>query len=291
MGRETPISLLHATYRAGASALRVRAEWLASAATPTRVEHVFALDEDDEISVRATEGLRRVVSPPQPTVTAVRNWNAAAHVATGHILFVIADDLTPPVGWDTVLDEIVGTLDPHRFAFAVRVADIDPGTDSRPTLLRHPVVSRRFYEAHGLFDPEYTSLFCDDDITLRSFHRAVVVDGSSLRLQHHRSAGRPTPSQSRINTDEELAHGRRVRDRKWKRSRLPSPRAFFRPPRVGAMVRPWAVIWRLQLRARSLADAPRRLTRRFTVAGQLRARRLRAWATRRTRDDQPTDRR
>ena len=119
-------------------------------------------------------------------VTAVRNWNAAADASVGHLLFVIADDLTPPVGWDSILDGIVGALDPCRFAFAVRVADIDPRLDPRPTLLRHPIVSRRFFEELGLFEPEYTGLFCDDDISLRSFRHAVVIDGSVLRLQHHR---------------------------------------------------------------------------------------------------------
>jgi len=291
MGQPTPISLLHATYRAGATALRVRADWLASAAIPRRIEHVFALDADDEISVRATEGFPRVISSALPgVVTAVRNWNAAADVSTGHLLFVIADDLTPPPGWDSTLDEIVGALDPCRLAFAVKVADVEPTDDSRPTLLRHPVVSRRFFEMLGLFDPAYTGLFCDDDITLRSFRRAVVVDGSSLRLLHDRSDSHPTQSRRRINSEDELARGRRVRNRKWGTARIPSAAAFFRPPEVGYLVRPWAVFWRLQLRTRSLADALRRLTRRVGVAARLRVRRLRAATVRAAPDDQPTDR-
>ena len=262
-------------------------------ATPTRSSTCSHSTRTTRSRYEATEGLRRVVSPPQPrTVTAVRNWNAAAaRFATGHILFVIADDLTPPVGWDTVSGR------DRRHTRSLLDSPLPYGSQTsirgrtRAPRCYVTLVSRRFYEAHGLFDPEYTSLFCDDDITLRSFHRAVVVDGSSLRLQHHRSAGRPTPSQSRINTDEELAHGRRVRDRKWKRSRLPSPRAFFRPPRVGAMVRPWAVIWRLQLRARSLADAPRRADAPVHRGGQLRARRLRALGNAKDARRQPTDRR
>src|SRR5262249_9469852 len=156
----------------------------------------------------------------------------------------------------STLDEIVDGLDPRRFAFAVRVADIDPKTDSRPTLLRHPVVSRRFFETLGLFDPAFTGLFCDDDISLRGFRNAVVVDGSALRLHHHRSAVDETLSQRRINTEEELARGRQIRDRIWGRSRLPTRAAFFHPPRVVALTRPWAVVWRLQLRARSLTEPP-----------------------------------
>lgn len=273
------ISLLHATYRAGEAALEVRAQWLERASDPGRIEHVFGLDADDEISVEATNGLNRVVNPPLPgTITAVRNWNAAAEASGGQLLFVIADDLTPPIGWDSTLDGIVGTLNPGRFAFAVRVADIDPRLDPRPTLLRHPIVSRRFFEELGLFEPEYTGLFCDDDISLRSFRHAVVIDGSVLRLQHHRS--QPTASQARINTDEELARGRSIRDRSWGRRRLPPPAAFFRPPRRGAFVRPWAFVWRWQLSARALADTPRRIAERAVVATRIRAHRARDWAYR-----------
>jgi len=99
-------------------------------------------------------------------------------------------------------------------------------------------------------------VFCDDDITLRSFRYAVVIDGSVVRLEHRRDEVR-TVSQSRINTDEELARGRRVRDSRWGALRPPPPTAYFRPPRVVALVRPWAFVWRWQLRLRSRARALR----------------------------------
>lgn len=275
------ISLLHATYRAGASALEVRNTWFERATSPARVEHVFALDADDEISLEETQGLKRVVSSSLPGhITAVRNWNAAAAVSTGRLLFVIADDLTPPPGWDSILDGVVGHVDPERFAFAVRVADIDPDTDSRPTLMRHPVVSRRFYEKFGLFDPAYTGLFCDDDITLRSFWHAVVIDGSAVVLQHHREPARPTESQALINTDAELARGRRLRDGRWGSFRPPARGAFFRPPMAPIPIRPWAFVWRWQIRARARAEGVRRLSTRALAASRTRLGRARAWSHR-----------
>ena len=254
VSRDLTISLLHATYRAGERAVGVREEWLARAARPSRVEHVFSLDEDDAVSVAATGGLVRVVNPAVPGVTAVRNWIAAAKAASGDLLFVIADDLTPPHGWDATLDGLIGRVDPRRMAFAVRVADIVPSTDSRPTLMRHPVVSRRFYEEHGLFHPAFSGVFCDDDITMRAFRRAVVLDGSALVLKHRRSHAAPTESQTRINTEEQLALGRRIRASIWRGPFvLPARSAFFRPPRARVLLRSKATVWRWQLGSRALA--------------------------------------
>lgn len=271
------ISLLHPTFRAGERALDVRRNWLERAAVPSRVEHVFSLDEDDAVSLAATNGLNRVVNPAAPGVTAVRNWNAAAKAASGDLLFAIADDLTPPAGWDVTLDRTIGRLDPRRMSFAVRVADIEPSTDSRPWLMRQPVVSRRYYEELGLFDGEYTGLFCDDDITLRSFWHAVVLDGTSLVLRHRHDTDNPTASQEQINTDAELARGRMLRDRRWGSFRPPTRAAFFPVPAARFLVGPMALLWRWQIRARARVMPARRLLRRISVASAIRASRARAW--------------
>jgi hypothetical protein len=215
------ISLLHATHRSGDTALRIRDEWLRRARTPDAVEHVFAYAEDDEVSAAAipAAGGRFVVTPPSlGLVTAVRNWNAAAAAADGAILFVIADDLLPPPDWDVRLLDAVGPLDPAATEFAVKVAD-DRGarfhwTDYwRRNLLRHPVVSRAYYARFGLFDQRFRGVFCDDEITLRSFRRAVVVDGKSLVLDHkEHAADAPdsllTESQARVNRKSEYDFGR-----------------------------------------------------------------------------------
>ena len=107
------ISLLHATYRAGPTAVSVRDYWLQSASLPEDVEHIFALDADDELSLISTDGYPRVVNPSSPDrVSAVRNWNCAAAASHGDLLFVIADDLEPVPDWDKTIRPIVGGLDP-----------------------------------------------------------------------------------------------------------------------------------------------------------------------------------
>ena len=175
------VSLLHATFHA-VDPVGVRDTWLTRARYRDRVEHIFALDADDDDSSAATKGHRRVMSPPgNGVVTSVRNWNAAAAAATGDLLFVIADDLLPPEEWDVALRDTIRGLDPHRAAFAVKIRD---GGNARDTVLRHPIVSRRFYVQYGLFCPAFRGVFCDNDISIRAFRSAVIIDGRHVPFLH-----------------------------------------------------------------------------------------------------------
>ena len=69
------ISLLHATYRSGAAAVALRDSWMESASSPELVEHIFALDADDELSMYATQGCRRVVNPASPARVSAGTWS------------------------------------------------------------------------------------------------------------------------------------------------------------------------------------------------------------------------
>lgn len=181
------------------------------------------MDGDDLESLEHTAGWRRLVNDGHTGgVSAVRNWNAAALAATGDLLFVIADDLTPPEGWDEALVRLCGPLDPRRVPFAIKVSD-DPSADD--VKLRHPVVSRAFYEAYGLFGSAYRGLYCDDDLTTRAFWNAVILDGRSLRLDHRHPSLDPgvvvSGSQQRMNRSAEYEFGRAVYVSSWsKRQRL-----------------------------------------------------------------------
>jgi hypothetical protein len=261
------ISLLHATYHAGDAAVDTRRRWLDSATDATRIEHVFSMDGDDLVSVEATAPFLRVVNPGGAgIVTAVRNWNAAAAHATGRLLFVIADDLRPCAAWDELLSEVPGALDPLAFPFAIKVREAHPLQDRRPELLRHPVVSRAYYEHLGLFDPQFRGLYADDDITWTAFSRAVVLDGSRVVLDHAHHALdaslEESESQHTINTDEEQAFGRHVLLEKWGRARRATiPKSFYRPPASASAPRLRARLWRcgasIEAGVRTLARAAR----------------------------------
>jgi hypothetical protein len=210
------ISLLHATYHRRSGPLEVKSCWLDLADRPDLVDYVFAIDADDRSAVEQTAGHTRVVGPPgESEVTAVRNWNAAAAEARGDLLMVIADDLFPPQHWDTALAKIAGALDPTQISFAVKVTD---GPRERRVLLRHPVVSRAFYEHHGLFSDAYRGVYCDNDITVRAFWHAVILDGRSLVLEHrHPALGKAPRSEShrRIMEQREYEFGRRTFRAVW----------------------------------------------------------------------------
>jgi hypothetical protein len=225
------------------------------------------MDGDDLVSVEATAPFLRVVNPGGAgIVTSVRNWNAAAACATGRLLFVIADDLRPCPAWDELLSEGVGALDPLTFPFAIKVREANDLQDHRPELLRHPVVSRAYFERHGLFDPRFRGVFADDDITWTAFSRAVVLDGSRAVFEHAHPALDPSleasESQDTINTGDEERYGRQVLLTKWGRARRAVvPRSFYRPPASAAAPSLRARLWRyrvsIEAGSRSLARAAR----------------------------------
>ncbi|HEV3362717.1 MAG TPA: hypothetical protein VG795_01020 [Acidimicrobiia bacterium] len=197
--------MLHATYRRAGGPLEVRDAWLGQAAVPGAVEYVLSMDADDAATLAVTEGLPRVVNPAWPgVVTAVRNWNAAAAAASGDLLVVVADDLFPPPGWDQDLIAMIGRLDPVRTSFVLKLAD-DPAPGD--VLLRHPVVSRAFYDRFGLFSPSFRGVYCDNEFTTRAFWCSVILDGRSLRLDHRHptlSTGTTrSESHERLNQREE----------------------------------------------------------------------------------------
>lgn len=202
------ISLLHATYHRAGGPLEVRDVWLRRADRPDDVEYVVAIDEGDLLAISQTEGCTRVVSPRTVSVSAVRNWNAAAGAASGSLLVVIADDLVPREGWDTGLREVVGSLDPDHDHFVIKVSDKDGQPD---LLLRHPVVSRGYYTRFGLFSVAFTGVYCDDDLTRRALLRSVILDGRQVRVDHEHPPNEDhaalSVSQRRINGDEEYRVG------------------------------------------------------------------------------------
>jgi hypothetical protein len=223
-------SLLHPTYHAPERALDVRETWLARAARPDLVEHIFAMDADDDQTIAATSAYSRVISPARDgEVTFVRNVNAAAASASGDLLFVIADDLYPPSGWDTAVRGVIGTLDPLKTAFAVKVNDNE--NDKEDTLLRHPVLSRQFYVRLGFFSPAFRGISSDNDLTIRAFSRAVIIDGREVTFEHRhpsfRSDVSASDSHAKMNQPDEYRYGAAALAASWTRRQREAPRILY----------------------------------------------------------------
>jgi hypothetical protein len=144
------LSLLHATRGTPARALETRKTWIDRATHPDRVEHIFGIQADDDASVRAFAEYSHGVSvpPPEWASSSVANWNAAAALSTGEILIVIADDLTPPQGWD----EMISKLPDAAQEWACYV----PDSLRQDGLICHPVISRALYDKRGyVFHPDF----------------------------------------------------------------------------------------------------------------------------------------
>ena len=192
-------------------------------------------------------------------MSAVRNWNSAAAASRGALLFVIADDLEPAADWDMTLRTIVGTLDPQKFPFAIGLAD------DRGTLMRHPVISRRFYSQLGLFAPEFTGVYCDTEITLRAYNKAVVLNGQRLSLLHRRPNNTDgfqwSESQTRLNAPEEYEIGLRILLDKWGRVRRATRHDYFEPRPGTTVPTVQAALWRIRLRLLGVTSGNARRSR------------------------------
>lgn len=211
------ISLLHATYRSPIGPLRHRDAWLSLAESPGRIEYIAAMDDSDRSAIAETEGILRAINHPRDTLsTAVQNWNSAAELSSGDLLLVISDDLLPGPGWDAQIEALVVSHDPTANDFAIKVQDSPTASD---TTLRHPLVSRRFYERFGLFDDSFRGVFCDNDITLRALLYSKILDGRDVKFSHAHphfdTAVSETLSHYKINRSEEYAFGRNVFQNKY----------------------------------------------------------------------------
>ena len=166
MNQTPKISLLHATRGRPEQAQETCLLWLLKADAPNSIEHIYAYQDDDGESAQLADpknirNSKIVTTPPPPEgfSSSVSNWNAAAKVATGDILVVIADDLSPCDGWDTFLRQhFEGTTLPK----ILKVSDCENDNG----LLRHPVFNRAAYQQLGyIFHPEFYGVYCDNHLT------------------------------------------------------------------------------------------------------------------------------
>jgi hypothetical protein len=205
-GATPRISLLHATRGRSTQAVSAREIWLNAAVHPSRIEHIFAVDEDDAVSVEMCKQFVSVVSSKKSCVAA---WNMAARKARGDILVQLSDDWTPPIGWDQRLLDIVGERDAQKEQFVIAPSDGSRKDD----LLCMAILSRARYEAQGseLFHEGYESVFSDNEFTHRAYKDNVVIDArEALRFEHHHPAfgkGKMDATYAHNNTAERYKAG------------------------------------------------------------------------------------
>lgn len=164
---KTTISLLHATRGRAMQAIRCRSEWLRLADDPKRVEHIFAVDADDEEAEVFFRFPSIIMDNNGGPVAA---WNMAAKSSTGQILVQLSDDWKPFRGWDTAIVDAIGdTSKPAVLA-------ISDG-HRKDDLLCMAILTCERYKAQGhLFHPEFFSMFSDNWFSRQAFADGVVID-------------------------------------------------------------------------------------------------------------------
>lgn len=175
------IALLHATRGREQKAVHARSVWLESAIRADYIEHIYALDADDEAGRKALGQFRQVASDSPNCVGA---WNAAARAARAPILVQVSDDFTPPVGWDVaIMEEIARAGKSPADPLVVAVSDGHRTDD----LLCMAICTRARYRQQGgeLFAREYEGVFSDNEFSYRAFKDGIVIDARSrLRFTH-----------------------------------------------------------------------------------------------------------
>lgn len=199
------ISLLHATRGRVRMAAATRRKWLETAANPDAVEHIFALDIDDDESLPLTVHRHVFVTGEGGCVSA---WNAAAGASSGQVLVQLSDDFAPFQGWDTAVLAAIGDTSKPR---VLAVSDSNRTDD----LLCMAILTRQRYKDQGyLFHPEFFSMFSDNWFSERAFMDDVVIDArGSITFEHLHPAfgkGEMDTTYARSNAPEKYAQGEKV---------------------------------------------------------------------------------
>lgn len=169
------ISLLHATRGRSKQALAAQYRWLNSAADPDAIEHIFAIDADDDQAMPLAANLSVILPGDGGCVAA---WNAAAAKSNGALLVQMSDDWNPPMHWDKQILERLGDLS----APAVLAISDGSRTDD---LLCMAILTRARYKQQGyLFHPRFKSMYSDNWFTRCAIRDGVIIEARDLVFEH-----------------------------------------------------------------------------------------------------------
>lgn len=201
------ISLLHASRGRPEKAWRTRAMWLDRASNADAVEHIFALDANDDDAPYLSVCRHIYVSGNGGPVEA---WNVAASRASGKLLVQLSDDWVPPFGWDKLLLDAIG--DRINAEAVIAVSDGHRTDD----LLCMAICTRQRLKAQGghLFHPAFHSMYSDNHFSEQAWKSGVVIDARDRIVFEHQhpafGAGEWDETYKRTNAPERYEEGKRI---------------------------------------------------------------------------------
>ncbi len=199
------ISLLHATRGRPEKASRCRKAWHDLAAQPGRIEHIFAIDEDDADS-KLLKRFHHVLVPPGGGC--VRAWNYAAAACCSPVIVQLSDDWIPPLKWDDLILERLGAVDEPK------VLAVSDGVRA-DKLLCMAICTRHYFcaEDYFLFHPWFTGVHSDNWFTAQAYARGVVIEARDIVFKHNHpvATGGPLDQTYMLqNAPERYAEGQHV---------------------------------------------------------------------------------
>jgi len=171
---KTKISLVHATRGRPIEAVQCMTLWLSRAKHPERIEHIFVVDSDDE----KAEVLKRFRSVIQKeNGFSVGAWNLGAQKASGDIIIQLSDDWECPPQWDEMVESRLDISKPQ----VLRISD----GYRKDELLCMAILTKKYYEQNGLFNPRLKNVYSDTDFTFRAAKNGAIVDARDIAIVHH----------------------------------------------------------------------------------------------------------
>jgi tetratricopeptide (TPR) repeat protein len=202
----TVISLVHATRGRVKRATQARALWLSRSKYPERIEHIFAIDADDEPS-QMLQRFRSVVCGGMGGC--VEAWNKAALAAHGEIIVQLSDDWIPPRNWDIEIEKRLDISKPQ-------VLEISDGYREDALLCMAILTKERLRQQGHLFHPDFIGVFSDTWFTHCAKRDGVLIDAKELVFKHEHPAfgvGKMDETYSKQNSAIAYAHGKKVYDK------------------------------------------------------------------------------
>jgi len=140
------ISLIHPTWANPFAAASIRKLWLERAKNADAIEHIFGLASDDVDSLNILRRFRHSVAKEGGGFDCMPQLaNAAAAASGGSILVTIAEGMTPPVWWDEILLQAMGTFDGSKEPRIANIREVFAGQVKG----NGPVMHRAAYENTG----------------------------------------------------------------------------------------------------------------------------------------------
>ena len=166
--------------------------WEERASDKHEIEYIMSIDVDEPDSLGYATNTKIIKESKKFNTLVLVNENRSivdavnrgAHAATGDMLVVMSDDFECPPNWDYVLQTAVEFF--GNSEYLIMVDDCVP-VHQKLDICTLPVLSRSWFQKYGyVYYPEYFSMFCDNDMTLRAKRDHVLLDVRHLiSFQHN----------------------------------------------------------------------------------------------------------